>query len=86
MSDQIENKLNESLQVSVSRRALVKAGWVVPVVLAVGIPRDAFAQNGSDAGSSAGSTLDQPSGGGRGRGRRDRDDDRGGNRRGGRRR
>lgn len=33
----------------ISRRALVKAGWVVPVVLAVGIPRDALAQNGSDA-------------------------------------
>jgi hypothetical protein len=29
---------------SVSRRALLKAGWVVPVVMAVGIPKDAFAQ------------------------------------------
>jgi hypothetical protein len=28
---------------SVSRRALIKLGWVVPVVMAVGIPRDAFA-------------------------------------------
>jgi hypothetical protein len=28
----------------VTRRALLKAGWVVPVVMAVGIPRDAFAQ------------------------------------------
>jgi hypothetical protein len=28
----------------VSRRALLKAGWVVPVVMAVGIPRNAFAQ------------------------------------------
>lgn len=34
----------------VSRRALVKAGWVVPVIFAVGIPRNAMAQNGSDAG------------------------------------
>lgn len=32
----------------VSRRALVRAGWVVPVVLAVGIPRNALAQSGSD--------------------------------------
>lgn len=31
------------------RRALLKAGWVVPVFLAVGIPRNAFAQSGSDA-------------------------------------
>lgn len=34
----------------VSRRALVRAGWVVPVVLAVGIPRNALAATGSDAG------------------------------------
>jgi hypothetical protein len=32
---------------SVSRRLLVKAGWVVPVVLAVGIPRSAFAGYGN---------------------------------------
>lgn len=33
----------------VSRRALIKAGWIVPVVMAVGIPRNAFAQyNGSN--------------------------------------
>ena len=37
-------------RVAVSRRALVKAGWVVPVVLAVGIPRNALAQTGSDGG------------------------------------
>jgi hypothetical protein len=30
----------------VSRRALLKAGWIVPVVMAVGIPRNAFAQYG----------------------------------------
>jgi hypothetical protein len=28
----------------VSRRALLKAGWIVPVVMAVGIPKNAFAQ------------------------------------------
>jgi hypothetical protein len=35
----------QSTQVArgVSRRALLKAGWVVPVVMAVGIPRNAFA-------------------------------------------
>ncbi|MCE9601453.1 MAG: hypothetical protein K8S21_04455 [Gemmatimonadetes bacterium] len=46
-------KMAASLSASrtaVSRRALVKAGWVVPVVLAVGIPRNALAQTGSDAG------------------------------------
>ena len=37
-------------RLAVSRRALVKAGWIVPVVLAVGIPRNALAQTGSDAG------------------------------------
>jgi hypothetical protein len=33
---------------SLSRRALLRIGWIVPVVLAVGIPRDAFAQYGED--------------------------------------
>jgi len=32
-----------------SRRALVKAGWAVPVVLALGIPRNAVAQTASSA-------------------------------------
>jgi hypothetical protein len=31
----------------VSRRALVRLGWIVPVVLAVGIPRNALAVAGS---------------------------------------
>jgi hypothetical protein len=31
-------------QRTLSRRALIRLGWVVPVVLAVGVPRDAFAQ------------------------------------------
>jgi hypothetical protein len=35
---------------SVSRRALLKVGWVVPVIMAVGIPRDAFAQYGPPTG------------------------------------
>ncbi len=38
-----------SPKADLSRRALVKAGWVVPVVLAVGIPRNAMAQQSSDA-------------------------------------
>lgn len=33
------------------RRNLLKAGWIVPVILAVGIPRNALAQGGSDGGS-----------------------------------
>lgn len=37
---------------SLSRRALVRIGWVVPVVLAVGIPRDAFATYDGDPTSS----------------------------------
>lgn len=38
-----------SKKADLSRRALVKAGWIVPVVLAVGIPRNALAQSGSDS-------------------------------------
>jgi len=34
----------------VSRRALVRAGWIVPVVLAVGIPKNALAQYGNTGG------------------------------------
>lgn len=33
---------------TVSRRALMRAGWIVPVILAVGIPRDALYAEGSD--------------------------------------
>jgi hypothetical protein len=32
----------------VSRRALMRAGWIVPVIMAVGIPRDALYAEGSD--------------------------------------
>jgi hypothetical protein len=31
-------------EVSLSRRALIQAGWTLPVVLAVRLPRDAFAE------------------------------------------
>jgi hypothetical protein len=31
-------------EVDMRRRALVRVGWVVPVILAMGIPRHAFAQ------------------------------------------
>ena len=37
---------------SLSRRALLRVGWVVPVVLAVGIPRDSFATYDGDPTSS----------------------------------
>jgi hypothetical protein len=33
---------------TVSRRALMRAGWIVPVIMAVGIPRDALYAEGSD--------------------------------------
>lgn len=43
MADRLASSKSE-----LSRRALVKAGWVIPVVLAVGIPRNAMAMTGSD--------------------------------------
>ncbi len=46
------NALASAAETKVSRRALLRAGWIVPVVLAVGIPRASLAQTGSDAGGS----------------------------------
>lgn len=40
---------------TVSRRALIKAGsWIIPAVLVVGIPKNALAMTGSDAGGGSG--------------------------------
>jgi hypothetical protein len=39
---------------TVSRRALIKAGWVIPAVMVVGIPKNALAMTGSDAGGGGG--------------------------------
>lgn len=41
-----------------SRRALVKAGWVVPVVLALGIPKTTMAQTSSSGGQTGGGGYD----------------------------
>lgn len=41
----------------VSRRALLKAGWVIPAIMVVGIPKDALAMTGSDY-SGGGGTYD----------------------------
>ncbi len=37
-----------SNQVSLSRRALVKKGWVVPLVVGVSLPKSGFARNISE--------------------------------------
>jgi hypothetical protein len=58
---------------SLSRRALLRIGWIVPVVLAVGIPRDAFAQYGEDPPPYYDRDKDKDRGRNRGR-----DDDKGG--------
>ena len=41
-----------------SRRALVKAGWVVPVVFALGIPKSTMAQTSSSGGLTGGGGYD----------------------------
>jgi hypothetical protein len=35
----------EPAQVSLTKRTLLKAGWVTPVILAVGLPASSYAQN-----------------------------------------
>jgi len=37
----------EPTQVSPTKRTLLKAGWVTPVILAVGLPASSYAQNTS---------------------------------------
>lgn len=53
-----------------SRRALVKAGWVVPVVFALGIPKRTMAltASGGDGGGASGGGGDAGGGGGDDRG------------------
>lgn len=43
---------------TVSRRALIKAGWVIPAVMVVGIPKNALAMTGSDYNSGGGGDHD----------------------------
>jgi hypothetical protein len=42
------------------RRALVQVGWAVPGILAVGLPREARAQNGSPPGTPPTPPNDEP--------------------------
>ena len=49
----------EKAEPTVSRRALIKAGsWIIPAVLVIGIPKNALAMTGSDAGGGTGGTGD----------------------------
>ncbi len=46
---------------TVSRRALIKAGWVIPAVMVVGIPKNALAMTGSDYNGGGGGNHDSDS-------------------------